>query len=538
MIFGRCLLSEAEGAILAHSVSHGGGVFKKGRVLSGADVKALQTAGVDHVMAARLEAGDAGEDEAANAVAEQSAGPGAQAREAFTGRANLYAVAAGIVMVDEARVRALNHLHESITLATLADRTVVTDRQMLATVKVIPFAVDRAVLNRALEIIGKEPLVWVEPFKSCRAGLVITRLPQTKPSLLSKSEEVTRARIEALGGQLAAIEQCAHGLEEVSAAILRLQEKGCSPILLFGASAIVDRADVIPAALVKARGEVLHLGMPVDPGNLLMLGRLGEVPVLGVPTCARSPKVNGFDWVLERVMAGLAVRPEDIMDMGVGGLLAEMASRPSPRDASRKTPTAPQVTAIVLAAGRSTRMGANKLLADVAGMPLVRHTVTRTLASGASEVLVVTGHEAEEVKQALAGLLVRFVHNPDYATGIASSVRAGVAAIPAAADAALICLGDMPVVDDRDLNRMISAFNPEEQRQLVVPVHNGQIGNPVLWGRLYFDQLGSLSGDRGARGLLDSLANEAVEIQAGNGGVLFDVDTPEALAQFRTGQEP
>ncbi len=95
----------------------------------------------------------------------------------------------------------------------------------------------------------------------------------------------------------------------------------------------------------------------------------------------------------------------------------------------------------------------------------------------------------------------------------------------------------MPAVEEKDLNRMISAFNPEEQRHLVVPVHKGEMGNPVLWGRLYFDQLGGLSGDKGARKLLESLAGEAIEIQVDDGAVLFDVDTPEALAQLRKGRD-
>ena len=117
----------------------------------------------------------------------------------------------------------------------------------------------------------------------------------------------------------------------VTAAIADLMAQGCDPVLVFGASAIVDRGDVIPMALVKAGGRVLHLGMPVDHGNLMMFGSLDDVPVIGVPSCARSPKLNGIDWVLQRLFAGLAVRPTDVMGMGVGGLLMEIVSRPQPR---------------------------------------------------------------------------------------------------------------------------------------------------------------------------------------------------------------
>ena len=159
-------------------------------------------------------------------------------------------------------------------------------------------------------------------------------------------------------------------------------QSACDPILVFGASAIVDRGDVIPSAVVKAGGEVLHLGMPVDPGNLMMLGALGDVPVIGVPSCARSPKLNGFDWVLARVMADVPVRPADIMDMGAGGLLAEIPTRPLPREGKPKPQRAPRVAAIVLAAGQSSRMGSNKLLADVGGLPMVRRTLDAVVGCG------------------------------------------------------------------------------------------------------------------------------------------------------------
>ena len=262
---------------------------------------------------------------------------GTTAQAPFTGRANLHATCHGLAIIDAERVRALNRLHESLTLATVQPFAIVEEREMVATVKVIPFAVPRAVLDKALAIIGDEPLVRVEAFRNKRAGLVITKLPQTKPSIVAKSEDSMRERIDALGGTLAAVRVVPHGIAEVTAAIAELQALHCDPILVFGASAIVDRGDMIPMAVTQAGGEVLHLGMPVDPGNLMMFGALGDVPVIGVPSCARSPKLNGFDWVLARVMADVPVTREDIMDMGAGGLLAEIPTQAHPR--ARESPS-------------------------------------------------------------------------------------------------------------------------------------------------------------------------------------------------------
>jgi molybdenum cofactor cytidylyltransferase len=195
MIFGELPLSEAEGAILAHSVRHQGGMFKKGRTLTADDIAVLTASGVAAVFAAKLSADDVPEDEAAATVARITGAQGTVAQAPFTGRANLHATAHGLAIVDTERVRALNRLHESLTLATVQPFSIVEEREMVATVKVIPFAVPRLVLDRALAIIGNEPLLRVEAFRNKRAGLVITKLPQTKPSIVAKSEESIRERI-------------------------------------------------------------------------------------------------------------------------------------------------------------------------------------------------------------------------------------------------------------------------------------------------------------------------------------------------------
>ena len=305
MKFGEVPVEDAFGAVLAHSVKHTAGMFKKGRLVSAADITLLKASGVAKVFAARFETGDVPEDEAAMLIAQAISGPGAPAQEPFTGRANLHAETAGVALIDEERVRQLNRLHESLTLATVAKFDVVEARQLVATVKVIPFAVPRDVVDKARAIIGNAPLVQVASFKAKRAGLVITKLPQTKPSLIEKSETAMRERLEALGGTLGDVIVCDHSIAAVRDAVANLRRGSHDPVLVFGASAIVDRGDVIPAAVVAAGGEVVHLGMPVDPGNLMMLGQVSHVPVIGVPSCARSPKLNGFDWVLARLMAGI-----------------------------------------------------------------------------------------------------------------------------------------------------------------------------------------------------------------------------------------
>jgi molybdenum cofactor cytidylyltransferase len=530
MKFGTVPVADAIGCVLAHGVKTAGASFKKGRVLTAGDIAVLHGLGIAAVIAARLEADDVPEDEAARALAVAAAGQGVTAQQAFTGRSNLYSSVHGLVVVDRGRVNVINHMHESLTIATLPPHSVVQPRQMVATVKIIPFATPRNVLEQALTISADQPLLHVRLFQRKHIGLVITTLPHGKTALIAKTENAMRERLQALGLTLASVVVVPHVEQHVQAAISTLKQQGSDCILVFGASAIVDRADVIPAALVSAGGEVLHLGMPVDPGNLLMLGQIDRVPVLGVPSCARSPKRNGFDWVLERILAGIIVTGDDIMDMGVGGLLAEISSRPSPREANLHA--APRVTAIVLAAGFGRRMGGNKMLVEFAGQPMILATLDNIVASAADEIVVVTGHERAKIEALLNGKRMRAVHNPDYATGMASSLRVGIQAA-GAADAAVVCLGDMPRVSGAVIDRLIAAFNQTEHRSIVVPTHKGQYGNPVLWGSEHFGRLSSLTGDRGARMLIGELKSEATEIEADE-GVLMDADTPEALAALRS----
>jgi molybdenum cofactor cytidylyltransferase len=222
--------------------------------------------------------------------------------------------------------------------------------------------------------------------------------------------------------------------------------------------------------------------------------------------------------------------PRDaITGLGVGGLLMEIVTRPQPRD-EPVVPTDHRIAAIVLAAGRSTRMGGpNKLLAEIGGKPLVRIAAEQALASRASPVIIVTGHEHERVEAALAGMTVKLVHNPDFASGLGGSLKAGIAAVPADVDGAVVCLGDMPRVDAALIDQLIAAFDPEKGALAVVPVFDGKRGNPVLWSRRFFPDLTAIEGDIGARHLIGRYSEAVVEVPVTGKAALVDIDTPEAL---------
>jgi molybdenum cofactor cytidylyltransferase len=534
MKFGPASPADAIGGVTVHTLRQGSLVLKKGTTVGPAEVAALIRAGVREVVVVRLEEGDVSEDVAAAGIARAVAGNGINVERAFTGRANLFAARAGVLVVDRAAVDRINGVDEAITFATLGAFKPVVEGEMVATVKLIPFGVEAKLRDAAVEA-AKGGALRIAPYTIKRVGVISTLLPGLAPKVVEKTLRVTAERLAPAGATIIAERRVPHDETALKTAIRELLGLGAELVIVFGASAIADRRDVIPAAISGIGGAIEHFGMPVDPGNLLLIGNAGGVPVLGAPGCARSPVENGFDWVLMRLLAGLKVSRAELTGMGVGGLLMEIVTRPQPRenlgsDGNR------HVTAIILAAGRSTRMGGpNKLLAELGGKSLVRLVTEQALASKAHDVIVVTGHQAELVEKALAGLDVKFVRNPDFAEGLASSVKAGVAAVPDDADGAVICLGDMPMISAQLIDHLIEAFAPDRGNLIAVPVSDGRRGNPVLWSRRFFNELMALDGDIGARHLIARHGEAVAEVAVEGFGAFLDIDTPQALEAARRG---
>lgn len=325
MKFGALPLDQALGAILAHGVSLPQGRLKKGTIIDAQMIEALRAAGMSQVIAARLEAQDYSENEAAARLA-QSLGGGADGLiidQAQTGRVNIRAKGNGLARVGVGAINALNAVDPAITLATLPDLARVRGGQIIATVKIIPYGVARDLLDLAAEL-GQGALGHHAPVLR-RAHLILTG---ARDALTEKSIAAIETRLRRLDAALTGVTHCAHETGALAQAIMAAQ---ADLILVLTQSATSDIADVMPAALVAAGGQVTRFGMPVDPGNLLVLGQLREVPVIGLPGCARSPALNGADWVMERVICGLTPSGAQIAAMGVGGLLKEIPIRPAPR---------------------------------------------------------------------------------------------------------------------------------------------------------------------------------------------------------------
>ncbi len=300
MKFGPVALENAEGAILAHAVSAGDRRFKKAQILTADDIAALRAAGIAEVIAAVLAPDDLPEDRAAETIASGLSFRNVDVKPASTGRVNLHAVAAGVFTVDTALINAINAVDPAVTIATVAEHAPVEKGQMVATVKIIPYAVPSSVVDDVVALCKEREAFAVHPFRSLRIGMVQTVLPGIKDSVLDKTVRITEARLQRSKSRIIGERRTPHRTEAVADAI-RLLANDSDMVVVFGASAMSDPGDVVPAAIIAAGGTVLRAGMPVDPGNLIVVGDLFGKPVLGAPGCARSPKENGFDWVLDRL---------------------------------------------------------------------------------------------------------------------------------------------------------------------------------------------------------------------------------------------
>lgn len=189
------------------------------------------------------------------------------------------------------------------------------------------------------------------------------------------------------------------------------------------------------------------------------------------------------------------------------------------------------ITGILLAAGRSERMGQPKLLLPWRGARLVRHVAERALHSQLDDLVVVVGHLSGEVLTALDGLPVRVAHNAAFREGQSTSLRAGLAALDSQAGAAMMLLADQPLLQVATINALIEAYR-QQRAVIVAPRFAGQRGNPVLFDRALFPELAAITGDQGAREVLETHARAVSLVDVADHGVLIDVDTPDAYRKW------
>jgi molybdopterin biosynthesis enzyme len=268
-----------------------------------------------------LEDGDVHEDDAARRLALACMREGVTTSDASGGRVNLLSAFGGLVKVGAEALRQVN-LIDGLTVATLRHDTLAAANKIVATIKVIPFAVPEADIARAEVICGAHSgIVGVRALRSLQVGVILAGSEASKARVMKAFAPAIRARVEELGSNVRDVVYVPHQSQAIANAIELLRLANTELIMIAGETSIMDREDVTPRGIVQAGGVIEHYGAPVEPGNLLLLAYLGDIPVVGAPGCVRSRETNVVDLILPRLLAGERLRREDIVEFADGGLL-------------------------------------------------------------------------------------------------------------------------------------------------------------------------------------------------------------------------
>ena len=527
---------ESIGLVLAQTYNLTSKTISKGTFITNEIVDYLKMENVQTILCAVPEEGDIHEDEAAEAISNAIDKNQIYAEKASTGRVNFKSQSLCLVRYERDLLREVNLVNESIAFSIVEHNQLIAENDLIATLKIIPFFTKKKYVDQVIKILAKNKLFKIHSLKKKEVTLIQTCFEWQKKSIFTATSNVTRGRLEALGCLLKKETLIPHDYESLCLEIETSIDSGAQLLLISGASAISDRSDIIPKAILSEGGEIIQYGLAVDPGNLLLIGKIGNTTIIGMPGCARSPKLNGFDWVLQLLIADIPINKEELADMGAGGLLMEIASRPLPRALAKSVyKREKKVMGVVLAAGNSTRMGKhNKLLKNIGDASLVRNTVIEMLKSDLDSCSIVLGYQSDKVAAAIKDLKINLILNPFWEEGQASSLKAALNTLDTSYSDLLVMLGDLPGVSSKHINKIIEEHLLADNRKskITIPSFKGQKGNPVIWGRSFFPDLSNLKGDVGGRALFGEHPAAINLIELDDKAVVTDTNTPEDFEKF------
>ena len=529
---------ESKGSVLAQSYNLSERILSKGTYVSEDILEFLNEENVKTILCAVPEEGDMHEDTAAEAISKAIDRNQLYSEEASTGRVNFRAPTLSLVRYDRELIKQLNLVDESIAFSIVEHNQLLAKNDLIATLKIIPFFVSKIYVERVASLLSKKETFEIHRLEEKKVELIQTYYDWQKKSIFKATSNVTRNRLEALGCKLNKETLIPHDQKSLCKEIKSSIDNGVQVLLISGASAITDRSDYIPKAILSVGGEIIQYGLAVDPGNLLLIGKIGSSTVIGMPGCARSPKLNGFDWVLHLLMADIPISKSELADMGAGGLLMEIASRPLPRALAKSVnKRQKKIMGVILAAGNSTRMGKdNKLLKNTNGIPLVRHIAVEMLKSDLDSCSIVLGYQSDKVAGVIKDLNISLILNPVWEEGQASSLRTALNALDDTYSDLLIMLGDLPGIKSNHINRIIEEhlLTNNRRSKITIPSFEGKKGNPVIWGRSFFYDLSLLKGDVGGRSLFNQHPAAINILEMDDPVVVMDADTPEDFAGWHS----
>ncbi len=527
---------ESLGSVIAQTYNLPGKTISKGTFVTSEIVGYFKEGEVQNILCAVPDNGDIHEDEAANIISNAIDRSHIYIDSASTGRVNFKSRSLCLVRYERDLIKNVNLVDESIAFSIVEHNQLLAKNDLIATLKIIPFFTRKKYVDQIISILDNKELFKTHTLNKKEVSLIQTSFEWQKKSMFKATLNVTKNRLEALDCSLNEEKLIRHDYNVLRSEIRSSIESGIDILLISGASAIIDRSDYIPKAILSEGGEIIQYGLAVDPGNLLLVGKIAKTTIIGMPGCARSPKLNGFDWVLQLLMADIPVVKEELAEMGAGGLLMEIASRPLPRALAKSVnKREKKIMGVILAAGNSTRMGKdNKLLKNIDGTPLIRNIVLEITKSDLDSCSIVLGYQSDKVADVIKDLNIKLILNPLWKEGQASSLKVALNSLTSSYTDVLIMLGDLPGIKSSHINRIIEEHLSSENRRskITIPSFKGEKGNPVIWGKSFFHELSNLEGDVGGRVLFSQHPAAINLIEMSDPSVVTDTDTPEDFENF------
>ncbi len=324
MKFKKVLTTKAINKILAHNVLLDKAILKKGEVLSNANIISLINNNINKVTTISIDENDVMENDAALKIAKLLSGSNIIITNVSNGRANLYSQKDGLLVAEKKIVTKLNLLSSEIVISTLSPNHIVKKGQLIGNVKIIPYAVNKKILKKFSELDDQcLGFLSINPIAIKKISLIITKENNTNVKIIKKIEREIKNRLDNFGIKITRKDIISHDADILVTILKKHMSSQSELILIYGATSIVDIKDIVPASIKSLKGDILSFGIPVDPGNLLLLGSIANKKIIGVPGCAKSPKINGFDWILEYAICKKEITKRTIAAMGSGGLLRE-----------------------------------------------------------------------------------------------------------------------------------------------------------------------------------------------------------------------
>ncbi len=531
---------EAEGLILANDIELKSSIIKKGTKLSSSNISSLKLAGLETISCYKPNKNDIDAKTAIGMVAAAITGNNTAYILNDDGYCHIFAEKNGIIDIDEVRINRFNNSHPDIFINTIKKDEIVKKDDLLAVIRIIPYLINIDEVNNTIHTnTGQGSLISVADFNIKTTTLIQTTMPDTEEQLTSSTKIYLEELLLKADCKLKSDIKCEHNSEDIANSIYTAINQGAEFIIISPAKPTYGKSDIIPTALKESAIDIYKIHIPVETGFDTILAYKGKrIPVIQIPHNYHLGNNDTINKLICKLISKQKFNIEDITQLGFGSLSiksnitnktkSELLSGTSTKAKGKST-----IAAIILAAGRGTRMGGNnKLLHEINDEPLFLQSIKSALKSKASPIIVVTGFEADRTEEYLRAYDVVILRNTGYKMGIKTSIDLALSSLPHSVDGALLIPADMPGITTEHIDKLIKSFKPNKKEALCISEFEGVKKNPILWPRNLFADANLIPDNSHLRPVFLEHTDYTKAVKTKNELDIIDINTPGDLIDY------